>query len=117
MKQVLGVVGAALVLAAGARGAAPPLAGRPLTLEDERQVQRLEAARLAQLRQGRFEQAARLAGELLALRVRAQGPRHWQTADARLAAEDMRLLARVPARDRPDVPKAAGLNAKGVGFC
>src|SRR5207244_4272003 len=53
---------------------------------------------------------------VLALRAKWLGERHWQTIDARYAAEWWQRLTKVPVQDREKVVQAWRANGEGVGL-
>src|SRR5690348_2583982 len=98
---------AALIVAAtglSAWGAAPPRSPA-LTPAQVNQVQRWQEQRVKHLFAGEFTEADKLARQVLALRQRVQGPRHWETLDARFEADRCRRLAALPASKRAAVGK------------
>jgi tetratricopeptide (TPR) repeat protein len=112
---VLGVA-----VAGAARAAAPPMTYRLLTAEEQRQVAALTRRMNQQAGGGDFEEAERLARDVLALRERVQGKRHWQSVDARLEVEHWQRLRAVPVAYRGEVgqglrvvAKADALRARG----
>jgi tetratricopeptide (TPR) repeat protein len=69
---------------------------------------------------GKFAEALAPAAEVLGLRQRVQGERHWEVADADRVVQTLRLASRLPAAKqqalvtcRPLVAKAADLRAQG----
>src|SRR5687767_14513776 len=89
----------ALVLAAGvAMGAAPPARWGELSEGERREIARLVNAVDEAARKGDFAQAEKLARQVLGVRVKRQGVRHWETVNAALDVERLQRLARLGAR-------------------
>src|SRR5262249_28254426 len=66
---------------------------RALKGEDAKKAEQLEK-KIAQFKEaGKFAEAIAPAREALAIRIRAQGPEHWQTADAKRQLETLWLIA------------------------
>jgi tetratricopeptide (TPR) repeat protein len=73
---------------------------KTLTGEDAKRVEALEKT-IDQLRRaGKFAEALEPAEQVLAIRARALGPGHYQTADARRTIEILKLIARLPEEGR-----------------
>jgi CHAT domain-containing protein/tetratricopeptide (TPR) repeat protein len=95
-----GLAGLLLAGCAGLLPAAAPPRGRTAAVAGlERQIAREASA-------GKFDQAARLAREVVALRLRWQGEKHWQTVDARREAQRWQRLAALPMKDRTALTRA-----------
>ncbi len=105
MRRTLMVVVAAGLLCAAAQSAAPP----PI---EERFKNLAEQIKQAQKKKA-FEEAERLAGQVLALHERWEGKQYWQTIDARLQLERWRRLRAVPAPKRADVVSAMEATTSG----
>jgi hypothetical protein len=103
----LAVLALGLCWARGATNTAAPSARpRALTAAEAKEVAALDRRLSAAVDAGRFEEAARLAGQVVALREKAQGKRHREVVNGRLAVERWERLARVPMQDRPAVVTA-----------
>jgi tetratricopeptide (TPR) repeat protein len=104
-----------LVLAATS---AAQLPGGPakLTAEQQKALAALEVKLEQAARKGDFEEGERLAREVVSLRAKWQGERHWQTIDARYNAEDWQRLMKVPRKDREQVIRARRVTQEGVGL-
>ncbi len=88
--------------------AAPGL--RQLTGEDARRAEELEKAIEVALKADRWDEAIARAEELLALRTRAQGPKHFETTDAEWQLRALRRVATRYAEDRRDFQSAKTMN-------
>jgi CHAT domain-containing protein/tetratricopeptide (TPR) repeat protein len=84
-----------------------PPAGQPaapglikLTGADARHAEKLNKAIEAALKADRWDQAIVKAQELLALRARIQGPKHFETVDAEWSLKALRRVATMPKEDR-----------------
>src|SRR5262245_56457312 len=99
-----GLLGLVLLGLATVEAAAPPSRG-PVRLDADRQqqVDLLDEQAAEALAAGRFEVAVAKQRQVVALRARWQGKRHWQTVDEQLLLEKWRRLVRVPVKDRPRV--------------
>src|SRR5262245_27312231 len=104
MTRVLrGVAGLllALLVTEASRSAAPPMTGPlRLTAEQQKQILALKGSIARAEARGQFEDAEKSARQIAALREQWQGPRHWETIDARLEVEAWRRRTRIPAKDR-----------------
>jgi tetratricopeptide (TPR) repeat protein len=96
-----------------ASGAAPPVAWRSLTPAQAKHVAQLDAQMDEAVEAGRFDEAVKLAQQMVALREKAQGKRHWEVVDARWELRRAEGLARLPRKDHQAV--AAGLRRLGEG--
>jgi tetratricopeptide (TPR) repeat protein len=112
MRRGLTALVLGVTVAGVAQAAAPPLAYRPLTAEERRQLAALEKRMGEQFLKEDFEEVERLARQILALRRRMQGERHWQSVDARFVVEQCQRLRRVPATHRAKVVRALRLVEK-----
>jgi tetratricopeptide (TPR) repeat protein len=86
-----------------APAAAPPEVApyrRVLAGEEARRVAQREKRLAALFQAGKFAEALGPAREVLALRERAQGPRHWETRTVRRRVTSLQRLARLSARAR-----------------
>ncbi|MBS0266495.1 MAG: tetratricopeptide repeat protein, partial [Planctomycetes bacterium] len=92
-----------------AQQAAPPTNQPPaeqapwqkvLNEADAHTVQRLTLALTKALENDKIPEAQRAANDILALRTRVQGPKHWQTIDAAQQLAEMKLLSRLKPADR-----------------
>jgi hypothetical protein len=73
---------------------------RPLSGKAAARVAQLEQ-QIAQLRRaGRFAEAIEPAREVAEIRTRLQGADHWQTANARRAVDELRMIATLPEEGR-----------------
>jgi tetratricopeptide (TPR) repeat protein len=86
---------------------------RALTGADAKRVQELEQKVNALKTAGRFAEAEKPAREIVAVRTRAQGAGHWQTADANRQVHDLMQLATLPAEDRAALTAAGEHQAEG----
>jgi tetratricopeptide (TPR) repeat protein len=106
-----------LALVTLAHAAAPPVQGPVcLTAEQLKHVQKLEEQASRAFAVERFEDAARLSGEIARYREKHQGARNREVIDARLSAEQFERLVRVPAANRALVVRALVLNQEGVNL-
>jgi len=81
--------------------AQPPAPGlRKLRAEDEQRAKRLDKQIDTALKADHWEEAIARAGELLALRTRVQGPRHFETVNAEWHQRTLRRVAPMPEQDR-----------------
>jgi len=78
----------------------PAPALRKLTGEDARRAEELITAIEAALKTDRWDAAIARAEELLALRTRAQGPKHFETVNAEWRLKTLRRVAPMPNEDR-----------------
>jgi len=83
---------------------------RKVTAEDEKRAKQLDEQINTALKGDRWDEAIARAEELLALRTRAQGPKHFQTADADWRLRALRRVARLPASDRVAYRAARTMN-------
>ncbi len=98
-----------LFIASAVSGQTPaPPAGQPptapglrkLTGEDEKRAEQLDDQIGKAVKTDRWDEAIARAKELLALRTRVQGPKHFQTADAQWLLKTVRRVASMPHEDR-----------------
>ena len=114
MKRLCGLGLGLLVLATGPLPAEAPKQGRELTVEESKEVARLDEEATRQLNAGRFEDAVQTAKRIVAYRIERQGPKHWQVIDARLNVEEWQRLTGVAAQDRAEVVRAMVAGANGI---
>src|SRR5262249_14459111 len=81
--------------------AQPPAAGlRQLTGDDAKRAQALDKAIEAAVKADRWDEAIAKAEELLALRVRVQGARHFESVNAEWNSKTLRQIVVLPKEDR-----------------
>ena len=95
---------------------APP-AGQPtapglrkLTGDDAKRAEELDKAIEAALKADRWDEAIAKAEELLALRTRVQGPKHFETVNAEWRLKTLRRVAPMPQEDRVAYQSASTMN-------
>jgi len=94
--------------------AQPPAPGlRKLTGEDARRAEELDKAIEAAVKADRWDEAIAKAEELLALRAKAQGPKHFETVDAEWLLKVLKRAASMPHEDRVAYQSANTMNAQG----
>jgi len=94
--------------------AGPPARGlRKLTGDDAKRAEELDKAIVAALKADRWDEAVARAEELLALRTRAQGPKHFETVNAEWHLNTLRRVARMAREDRVAYQSADSMNAQG----
>ncbi len=93
LRVIFWLVLASAGLGAMARAAAPPLPARAPNPTEQDRIKALRGRLYADALAGRFEQAARLARDIARLREDIQGRRHWESIDARFAAQKWQRLA------------------------
>ena len=86
---------------------------RKLTGDDAKRANDLDKAIVATLEADRWDEAVSRAEELLALRTRALGPKHFETVSSELQKKTLRRLAPMPHEDRVAYQSAGPLNAQG----
>jgi tetratricopeptide (TPR) repeat protein len=91
-----------------AQTAAPEL--RNLSGDDARRADEFDKAIEAAVKADRWDEAITRAEELLALRTRAQGPKHFETANAHWRLKGLRQLAAMPRGDRIAYQSGTTLN-------
>ena len=103
-----------LSLAAGLRAGGPQAKATPkppwqclLTGADARQAAALDKRIVEREKADRYPEAVSAAEELLALRTRAQGPDHWEAANARWTLAGLRKVAALSEQKRLGWRKAA----------
>jgi tetratricopeptide (TPR) repeat protein len=112
MWGVLTLLVLGVIVSKPAWAAAPPPAHRPLTPAERQQITALVKRMTEQGSRGGYEEAERLARQVLALHERVQGKGYWLTVDARTMVERWQWLRRVPAERRADVIRAETLESK-----
>ncbi len=89
----------------------PPAPGlRKLTGDDAKRAEELDKAIEAALKADRWDEAIARAEELLALRTRAQGPKHFETVNAEWRLKTLRRVAPMPQEDRVAYQSARTMN-------
>jgi tetratricopeptide (TPR) repeat protein len=89
----------------------PPAPGlRQLSAADARRAEELDKAIEAELKADRWDEAIARAEELLAVRARVQGPKHFETVDAEWLLKSLRRLAPIPKEDRVAYLSAQSMN-------
>ncbi len=73
---------------------------RKLTGDDAKRAEALDKAIEAALKADRWTEAIARAEELLALRTRVQGPKHFETVNAEWLTKSLRWVAPMPQEDR-----------------
>jgi len=92
----------------------PPAAGlRALTGDDARRAEELGKAGEAALKADRWDDAIAKAEDLLALRARVQGPKHFETVNAEWLLKTLRRMALMPKEDRVALQTAGTMNEQG----
>jgi len=96
-----------------------PAAGKPiapglikLTGEDEKRANELDGQIDKAMKDDRWDEAIARAVELLALRMRAQGPKHFETVDAEWWLKTLRRVAAMPQDDRLAYQSARAMRAQ-----
>jgi CHAT domain-containing protein/tetratricopeptide (TPR) repeat protein len=84
-----------------------------LTAADAKRAEESDKAGEAALKADRWDDAIARAEELLALRTKALGPKHFETVDAEWRVKTLRLLAPLSKEDRAAFVSADGMNAQG----
>jgi len=110
-----------LFIASAVAGQTPsPPAGEPtasglrkLSGDDAKRAEELDKAIDAALKADRWDEAIARQEELLALRTRVQGPKHFETVDAEWRLKTLRRVAPMPHEDRAAYQSARTLNAQG----
>ena len=91
--------------------AQPPAPGlRKLTGDDAKRAEELDKAIEAALKADRWDEAIAKAEELLALRTRVQGPKHFETVNAEWRLKTLRRVAPMPNEDRVAYQSANTMN-------
>ena len=89
----------------------PPAPGlRKLTGDDAKRAEELDNAIEAALKADRWDEAIARADELVALRTRAQGPKHFETVNAEWRLKTLRRVAPMPKEDRVAYQSANTMN-------
>jgi tetratricopeptide (TPR) repeat protein len=93
--------------------AQPPAPGlRKLTGDDAKRAEELDKAIEAALKADRWDEAIARAEELLALRTRVQGPKHFETVSEAWRLKALRRVAPMPHEDRVAYQSANTSNAQ-----
>jgi tetratricopeptide (TPR) repeat protein len=87
---------------------------RKLTADDAKRADDLDKAIDVALEADCWDLAISRAEELLALRTRIQGPKHFETANEERRKKRLRRLAAMPHEDRVAYPSAGSLDAQGT---
>jgi len=87
-----------------------------LTADDAKRAEELDKAIQAALSADRWNEAIARAEELLALRTRAQGPKHFETVDAEWRLKALRRVAPILKEDRVAYLSADSMNAQAEAF-
>src|SRR5262249_24826622 len=114
LKRVGGALGLALVLVAAGEGAAPPPRADQLPPGLAKEVKAREMARPRAVLAGKFDEALRLATQIVVVRQRWQGPRHRETIAARLDVERWRRLADLTEARQKQMARAVERSAEGT---
>ncbi len=101
----------------GQEPAPRPSAGQPLapglvklTGDDDKRAKELDERSTAALTADRWDEAIARAEELLALRTRIQGPKHFETVNAEWRLRTLRRVAPMPNEDRVAYQSAKTMN-------
>ena len=89
---------------------------RKLTSDDARRAEELNKAIEAARKADRSDEAIAKAEELLALRIRVQGPKHFETVNDAWRLKTLRRLALMPSEDRVAYRSAVRMNAQASTF-
>jgi tetratricopeptide (TPR) repeat protein len=84
-----------------------------LTGEDEKRAKQLDEQIDKALKEDHWDEAIARAGELLALRSRVQGPKHFDTVDAEWRLKAMRRVALMPHEDQVAYQSANAMHSQG----
>jgi tetratricopeptide (TPR) repeat protein len=98
---------------------APPAAVpglRKLSAEDARRAEQLDQEIEKDLQADRWAEAIAKAGELLALRGKVQGPKHFETVSAEQLLKALRRVAPMRHEDRDAYRSAHGMNKQAESF-
>jgi tetratricopeptide (TPR) repeat protein len=95
-----------LVLVAAANGAEEEPWQRRLTGDDAKKAAELQQQIDKLAEAGKFAEAVKPAEEVLALRQRVQGDKHWETVDARVQRDTLKHVAAQPAASQQDIVTA-----------
>ncbi len=94
----------------------PAPALRKLTGEDARRAEELDKAIDAAFKADRWDEASARAEELLALRTRVQGPKHFEMIDAEWLLKTLRRVQPMPHEDRVAYQSAWTMNDQAVAL-
>jgi tetratricopeptide (TPR) repeat protein len=89
---------------------------RKLTGDDEKRAKDLDAQIDNALKADRWDEAVAKAEELLALRMKVQGPKHFDTVDTEWQLKTLRGVAPMPKDDRVAVLSAGSINQQAETF-
>jgi tetratricopeptide (TPR) repeat protein len=115
----------AVVVAASCLAQSPkPAEGRSATARGLQKLAGEDARRAEQLNQGiekdleadRWNQAIAKAGELLALRAKVQGPKHFESVNAEWLLQTLRRVASMPREDRAAYRSVGGVNDEAASL-
>jgi tetratricopeptide (TPR) repeat protein len=95
-------------------GQIPPTGLRKLVGDDARRAEELDKAIEAAMKADRWDEAIARAEELLALRARAQGPKHFETVSAEWTLKTLRRVPRMPDEDRDAYQASHTLNEQAA---
>ncbi len=87
---------------------------RKLTAEDEKRAKQLDEQIDKALKADRWDEAIARAEELLAVRSRAQGPKHFETVDAEWRLVTLRRVAPMPHDERVAYQSSNTMNQRAV---
>src|SRR5271157_1462352 len=87
---------------------------RKLTGDDARRAVELEKAIGAALKADRWDDAVARAQEVLALRARVQGPKHFETVNAEWRLKRLRRVALMPKEDRVAYQSAGTMTEQAI---
>ena len=97
--------------------AQPPTPGlHKLSGDDAKRAEELDKAIDAALKSDRWDEAIARAEELLALRARVQGSKHFETVDAEWRLETLRRAALMPHEDRVAYQSAETINEQAIAL-
>ncbi|MGZ3393127.1 MAG: tetratricopeptide repeat protein [Isosphaeraceae bacterium] len=95
--------------------AQPPAPGlQKLTSDDARRAEELDKAIAAALKADRWDEAIATSQELLGLRTRVQGPKHFETVNAEWRLKALHRVAPMPHEDRVAYQSANTMNEQAV---
>ena len=98
--------------------AQPPAPGlQKLTGDDARRAEELDKAIEAALKADRWDEAIATSQELLGLRTRVQGPKHFETVNAEWRLKTLRRVAPMPQKDRVAYQSARTMNQQAEALC
>ncbi len=98
--------------------AQPPAPGLlKLTGDDAKRAEELDKAVVAELKADRWDEAIARVEELVTLRTRIQGPKHFETVNAEWRLKTLRRVAPMPKEDRVAYLSANAMNEQGETLC